>query len=166
MHPPPPPPSPGRKSCVRTCPDWSRVEIRDSQVESGQSRLTLDSLTLCKGFREVRVHASPEKIRNLRSSNCWKCIQIVNPTTTTLFLYHFKSFTIPSGGSFWLLGGCLRTLRTPPPLHAYGPGVNSFNRSSRYGESWLDCKSLQNWTTRIWSNERQPIISRDRAEVL
>ena len=49
-----------------------------------------------------------KKIRNLRSSNCWKCIQIVNPTTTTLVLYHFKSFTILSGGPFWLL-------RTPAP---------------------------------------------------
>ena len=48
----------------------------------------------------------PQKnIRHLRSSNCWKCTEIVNPTTTTLFLYHFKSFTIPSGGPFWLLGG-------------------------------------------------------------
>ena len=61
-----------------------------------------------------------EKIRNLRSSNCWKCIQIVTPTTTTLVLYHFKFFTIPSGGPFWLLGGrggrgWVRTPRNPPP---------------------------------------------------
>ena len=56
------------------------------------------------GGRGVRGHASPEKIRNLRSSNCWKCIKIVNLTITVLFLYHFKYFTIPSGGpfgSFW-----------------------------------------------------------------
>ena len=42
-----------------------------------------------------------EKIRNLRSSNCWKCTEIVNLTINTLFLYHFKSFAaIPSGGPF------------------------------------------------------------------
>ena len=62
--------------------------------------------------------SSRKKIRNLRSSNCWKCIQIVNPNITTLFLYDFESFTIPSGGPFWLLGGgggsC--SPRAPPPL--------------------------------------------------
>ena len=40
----------------------------------------------------------------MRYSNFWKCTEIVNPTITTLFLYHFKPFTIPSGGLFWLLG--------------------------------------------------------------
>ena len=56
------------------------------------------------------------KNRNLMSSNCWKCIQIVNPTTTTLVLYHFKFFTIPSGGHFWLLegGGGVRGVRGVP----------------------------------------------------
>ena len=60
-----------------------------------------------------------KKNRNLRSSNCWKCIEIVNPTTTTLFLCHFKSFTIPSG-PFRLFGGggCMHTPCTPP---ANGP---------------------------------------------
>ena len=102
------------KSGYSPCPDWSRVGIRDSQVESGHSCLIWDSWTLCMGFREVREHAPRVKIKNLRSSNCWKCIEIANPTTTTFFLYHFKSFTIPSGGPFWLLGGggvhppCLR----------------------------------------------------------
>ena len=46
-----------------------------------------------------------KKFRNLRSSNCWKCNEIVNSTITTLFLYHFRSFMIPSGGPFWLQGG-------------------------------------------------------------
>ena len=40
----------------------------------------------------------------------------------TLFLYRLKSFTIPSGGPFLLLGGGMRTPRTPPPPRAYGPG--------------------------------------------
>ena len=67
----------------------------------------------------VRGHASPKKIRNLRSSTCWKCTDIVNLTITLLFLYHLKYFTIPSGGPFWLLGGggaCAP--RAPPCLRA------------------------------------------------
>ena len=73
----------------------------------------LDTL---QGFWGVPGHASLEKIWNLRSSNCWKCIKILNLTITVLFLYHFRYFTIPSGGAFWLLGGSVRTPRTPPPL--------------------------------------------------
>ena len=53
---------------------------------------------------------------DLRSSNCWKCIGIVNLTITTLFFYHFKSFTIPSGGPFWLLGGGGGRVRAHPAL--------------------------------------------------
>ena len=37
---------------------------------------------------------------------------MANPTITTLFLYHFKSFTIPSSGPFWLLRGAC----APSPL--------------------------------------------------
>ena len=37
------------------------------------------------------------------------------PRTSTLILYNFEFFTIPSGGPFWLLGGA------PPPPPAYGP---------------------------------------------
>ena len=95
----------------------SPSRVWDSQVESRQSRLNRDSWTLCKGFREVRGHAPSEKMRNWRPSNCWKCIGIVNPTTTTLILYHLEFFTIPLGGNFWLLGGggaCAP--REPPPL--------------------------------------------------
>ena len=50
----------------------------------------------------------PGKIRNLSSSNCWKCIEIVNPTTTTLLIFHDsirRTFLAPAP-------------RTPP---AYGP---------------------------------------------
>ena len=71
----------------------------------------------------VRGHAPPEKIRNLRSSNCWKCIEIANLTITLLYLYDFKSFTIPSGGPFWLLGGGVRVHPTHPP--AYGPDLGT-----------------------------------------
>ena len=65
-----------------------------------------------------------KKNRNLRSSNCWKCTEIVNPTISTLFLYHFKSFTIPQGGPFWLLekeGGDAHPAHFP----AYGPVITS-----------------------------------------
>ena len=64
-------------------------------------------------------HAPPEKIQNLRSSNCWKCIEIVNLIVTLLFLYHLKYFTIPSGRPFWLLGGAC-TPHAPP---AYRPAA-------------------------------------------
>ena len=70
----------------------------------------------------VRGHASPEKIRNLRSSNCWKCIEIANLTITLLYLYDFKSFTIQSGGPFWLLGGGACAPTHPP---AYGPDLGT-----------------------------------------
>ena len=105
------------------CPGWSWVGIRDSQVKSGQSRLIRDAWTLCKGFWGVRGHAPREKkIRNLRFLNRWKCITFVNLTITVLFLYHFKYFTIPSGGPFWLLGGGggVRAHPAHPPP-AYGP---------------------------------------------
>ena len=56
-----------------------------------------------------------KKNRSLSPLNCWKCIEIVNPTTTTLFFYHFKSFTIQSGRPFWLLGGgCVCTPHALP----------------------------------------------------
>ena len=75
-----------------------------------QSRLTRDAWTICKGFGGSQRMLLRKKTWNLRSSNCWKCIEIVNHTITMLFLYNFKYFTIPSGGPFWLLGG-----RTPLP---------------------------------------------------
>ena len=62
-----------------------------------------------------------EKIRNLRSSNFWKCIHIVIPTTTMLVLYHFKSFTILLGGPFWLLGGGGGVRAHPVHSPAYRP---------------------------------------------
>ena len=52
---------------------------------------------------------------NLRSSNCWKCTEIVNLTIIVLFLYHFKYFTILSGGPFWFLGVGGGVPRTPLP---------------------------------------------------
>ena len=55
----------------------------------------------------------PEKIRNLRFSNCCKCTEIINPTITNVVLYRLKSFTIPSGGPFLLLGG---GMRAPSPV--------------------------------------------------
>ena len=43
---------------------------------------------------------------NLRSSNCWKCIKIVNPTITTLFLHHFKYLRSHQADLFGSCGGC------------------------------------------------------------
>ena len=47
---------------------------------------------------------SPEKrIENRGLPNYWKSIEIVNPSTTDLFLLFvfFKSFTVPLGGLFF-----------------------------------------------------------------
>ena len=95
----------------------------ESEVKSRQSRLICDAWTLCKGFGGSRDMLPRKKIRNLRSSNCWKCIEVVNFTITVLFLYHLKYFTIPSGGPFWLFGGgggsaCAPRAPPPPCLRA------------------------------------------------
>ena len=58
----------------------------------------------------------------MRFSNCWKCIESVNPTITTLFFYHFKSFlchqaaSLAPGG-----GGGVRA----HPLHPLPTGLYS-----------------------------------------
>ena len=85
----------------------SRLKLsRDSGFSSKIGTILPNSGCLedsARGFlwgKEDWGHAHPEKIRNLRSSNCWKCIAIANVTITLLFLYDFKSFTIPSGGPF------------------------------------------------------------------
>ena len=98
--------------------DTRRIPTKLSRQSGFSSRIgvfppNLGQLDTLQGFWGGPGACSPgsEKIRNLTFSNCWKCIQIVNPVTTTLFLYNFKSFAILSGGPFWLLGGCMR-----PPL--------------------------------------------------
>ena len=85
-----------------------------------------DSWTLC-------MHAPPEKIRNLRYSNCWKYIQTVNAYTTMLFLYHFKSFTIASGGPYgsWEGGGG-GSACAPRALPAYGLEQKDLKTSFSY----------------------------------
>ena len=59
----------------------------DSQVKS-RCYLIRDDLTLYLGFLVgVRGRAPPEKkIENRVLPNCWKSIEIVNPSTTDLFL--------------------------------------------------------------------------------
>ena len=97
----------------------SRLKLsRDSGFSSKIETIPPNSrcLDILQGFWGVPAgHASPDKIRNLRSSNCWKCIEIVNLTITVLFLYHFKYFSIPSGGPFCLLGGACAPRASPPP---------------------------------------------------
>ena len=98
------------------CPDLSRVGIWNSPVKLRHSHPIRDSWTLCLDSWGVRRQAPPEKFRNLRFSKCWKCVEIVNPTITALYLGHLQFFTVPSGGPFWLLGGCMRTPCTPLPI--------------------------------------------------
>ena len=108
----------------------NRDEIRDSQVKLGQCRLNRDGWTLCKVSRRryVQEAAPPEKIQNLRSSNCWKCIEIVNPAITNITaLFPIILFILRSHRrTFSTLGGCVRTPRTPLPTGL--PGYGSTNR--------------------------------------
>ena len=105
-------------SCVKKVPkidcyflDFDK--IRDSQVKLGQSRLIRDrGWTLCKSFWGVRGSCSSGKNKNLRSSNCWKSYH-QSYHHHVIFVSQFKSFTIPSGGPFWLLGGACAP-RAPP----------------------------------------------------
>ena len=69
-----------------------------------------------------------KKIRNLRSSNCWKCIENVNLTITLLFLYHLRSHQADLFGPW---GVYVRSLRTPP---AYEPVLYK-SRELRFSRS-------------------------------
>ena len=72
-----------------------------------------------------------KKFRNLRFSNCWKCIKIVNPTITTLFLYHFKYLRSHQADLFgsWGVRGCggAGVRAHPPCLQACNYGLFLFN---------------------------------------
>ena len=99
----------------------SRLKLSQDSGFSSKIGIILPNsgrLDTLQGFFGDPGACSPDKNRNLRYSNCWKCIEIANPTITTIFLYHFKSFTIPSSGRFWLQGG-VRAHPADPP--AYGP---------------------------------------------
>ena len=88
------------KTGQRSTVDWNSVQQHPKTVPHRPYFQTVPCNTF--GYQQC-AHSPPKQIRNLRSSNCWKCIQIVNPNTT-LVLYHFKFFTIPSGRPFCLLG--------------------------------------------------------------
>ena len=80
----------------------------DSQVKSGCSHLIQDGLILYLGFLVGVGGVFPrKKIENRGLPNCWKSIEIVNPSTTDLFLLFvfFKYFTVPLVGPFLLRGG-------------------------------------------------------------
>ena len=66
----------------------------------------------------------PEKIRNLRFSNCWKCTEIINPTITNVIFVSFKIFYDPIRRTFLAPGGWRAhpAHSPPPPPRAYGPG--------------------------------------------
>ena len=110
------------------CPDWN-------QESSGQSHLNLNRTvwTLCKG--------SPlEKNLNLRPSNCWKCIEIVNPTIITLFCIILNIFrSLHQVGLFGSWGG--GGLHVHPP--AYGPDMNTIQPCSQ-------ALSSPEWEERAW----------------
>ena len=64
-------------------------------------------------------HADVEDIRLLGGGGLVACSPGENCQSYhhNVNLYHFKSFTIPSGGPFWLLGG-VHTPRTTAPAYA------------------------------------------------
>ena len=74
---------------------------------------------------EVSGDASPEKIRNLRSSNCWKCTEIVNLTITVLFFYHLNILRSHQADLLVLGGGgggaCAPS--APPCLRAWWTAI-------------------------------------------
>ena len=99
----------------------SRLKLsRDSQVKSIQSRLIRDAWTLCKGFWGSPGGCFPgKKTRSLRSSNCWKCTEIVQSYHRRqcyfcIILNILRSHQADLFGS-WGGGECVHTPRTPPP---------------------------------------------------
>ena len=104
----------------------------------------------------------PKKFRNFRSSNCWKCGKIVNPTITTLYLGHFKFFTVPSGGPFWLVRGGGGTLpfqqacSYTPNLTGKKHTISTFVDQTRI----LLCKGLQTKMA-SYAPDKKAIFSRN-----
>ena len=100
----------------------SRLKLsRDSGFsKSRQSRLIRDAWTLCKVFflggGGPRGMLPWKKIRNLRSSDCWKCIEIVNLTITMLFCIILNILRSHQADLFGSWGGGWH-----PP--AYGPDI-------------------------------------------
>ena len=120
---------------LRSCTDESSKD---------ESRLSITFIhTICRFFYGVCIPQEPgpniinsgmigmlsRKNLTLRSSICWKCNEIVNPTITTLFciiLYILRSHQADLLGSWGKGGGgdvraCACTSRTLPP--AYGPDM-------------------------------------------
>ena len=82
----------------------------------------------------------PEKIRNLRFSNCWKCTEIINPTITNVIFVSFEIFYDPIRRTFFAPGGAACAPHAPPPplcLRAW-PAVNSVKRSKVFVIQTLD----------------------------
>ena len=53
-----------------------------------------------------------------------------------VILYHFKSFTIPPGGPFWLPGGCVRSPN--PPLSCLWAWPCTKTKITLLFQYWLD----------------------------
>ena len=106
---PPRPPYSARS--LPPCPDWSRAGIRDSQVESRQSRLNPDSWTLAarvlgrSGACSLGKNEKFEAFKLLEIH--WDCQSYHHHVN----LYHFEFFR----RTFLALGGGACAPRAPPP---------------------------------------------------
>ena len=85
----------------------------------------------------------------------WNCQSYHNHD----ILYHFKSFTFPSSGPFWLLGGrwgCVGTPRTRPayrPAEMYKLHLENFGRRAKWDQEQWDQKPI----SRVKRKEELPI---------
>ena len=80
----------------------------------------------------------PEKIRNLRFSNCWKCTEIINPTITNVIFASFKIFYDPIRRTFLTPGGKHAHPTHPRPCLPAWPAVNSVKRGKVFVIQTLD----------------------------
>ena len=72
-----------------------------------------------------------EKIRNLSSSNWWKCIEIVNPTTTRLL--NLSRFHQVDLFGFWRGGGVGACAPRAPPVPT---GLGRSNNDRHIRNTW------------------------------
>ena len=115
-----------------------------------------------QGFFGGPEACSPGKNRNdLRYSNCWKCIEMANPTITTLFLYHFKSFTIPSSGPFWLLRGACAP-RAPSPLPT-GLVLEHLHKSQQFKRK--ETRSINEYFVQLVAKANKAFLGASAAEI-
>ena len=77
-------------------------------------------------------HARPEQKWNLKSSNVWKCIEIIILPSQRYFVPFFKKiifFTIPSSSLFFSLGRRVACVPYAPPAYRVVEGGKNFLRT-------------------------------------